>query len=77
VRVAESSEMVAKTLQQMQLGRNLGVIVMAIRTADGRMMFNPTADTAIHGGDYLIVMGRMENLRSLENLVAEPRKARR
>jgi voltage-gated potassium channel len=77
VRVSESSEMVAKTLQEMQLGRSLGVIVMAIRTADGRMMFNPTADTAIHGGDYLIVMGRQESLRSLEGLVAEQRKARR
>jgi voltage-gated potassium channel len=77
VRVAESSEMVSKTLQEMQLGRSLGVIVMAIRTADGRMLFNPTADTAIQGGDYLIVMGRQESLRSLESMVAEPRRARR
>jgi voltage-gated potassium channel len=31
VRVAESSEVVSKTIRDMQLGRNLGVIVMAIR----------------------------------------------
>ena len=65
--------MVSKTLLEMQVGRNLGVIVMAIRTSDGKMMFNPTADTAIQGGDHLIVMGRPENLRSLEMLVAEKR----
>jgi uncharacterized protein with PhoU and TrkA domain len=46
------------------------VIVLAIRTGDGRMQFNPSADTAIHGGDYLIVMGKHDNLRTLEGLLA-------
>src|SRR5271169_5684836 len=49
VRVAESSEMVSKSLQEMQLGRDLGVIVLAVRAADGRMLFNPTADSKVHG----------------------------
>jgi voltage-gated potassium channel len=68
VRVSENSEVAAKTLKDMQLSRELGVIVMAIRKNDGRMLFNPAADTAVHGGDYLIVMGQMQNLRTLENL---------
>jgi voltage-gated potassium channel len=70
VRISENSEVVSKTIKEMQLSRNLGVIVMAIRTSDGKMLFNPPADTAVGGGDYLIVMGQMENLRALENLVA-------
>ena len=70
VRVSEKSEVVAKTLKDMQLSRELGVIVMAIRKNDGRMLFNPAADTAVQGGDYLIVMGQMQNLRALENLAA-------
>ena len=41
VRVSEASRMVAKSLREMQLGREFGVIVMAIRTGDGQMMFNP------------------------------------
>jgi voltage-gated potassium channel len=77
VRVAESSRMVGKSMKDMQLGRDFGVIVMGIRTTDGRMLFNPTADTAVGAGDFLIVMGRQENLRTLENLIAEPRGARR
>jgi voltage-gated potassium channel len=77
MRVAESSEMVAKSIQQMQLGRNIGVIVLAIRRADGRMIFNPTADAAMDAGDHLIVMGSQENLRTLENLVAERKGARK
>jgi voltage-gated potassium channel len=73
VRVSETSGMVSKSIKEMQLGRDLGVIVMAIRTADGRMLFNPTADSTVKGGDYLIVMGRQENLRTLEGLIAEGR----
>jgi voltage-gated potassium channel len=75
VRVSEQSEMVSRSIREMQIGRNVGVIVMAIRKGDGRMMFNPTADTTVAGGDYLIVMGRQENLDSLEALLAEPRRS--
>jgi voltage-gated potassium channel len=73
VRVADTSEMVARTIRDMQLGRDLGVIVMAIRSRDGSMLFNPPADTAVRAGDYLIVMGRQEMLRTLEGLLADTR----
>jgi voltage-gated potassium channel len=72
--VGAGSEMVSRTIREMQLGRDLGVIVMAIRKTDGRMLFNPPADTAVQGGDCLIVMGRQENLRTLESLLAERRR---
>jgi voltage-gated potassium channel len=74
--VDERSEMVSKTMKDMQLGRNLGVIVLAIRHRDGQMVFNPQADTPINGGDFLIVMGRQQNLRNLEELLAGTRPAR-
>jgi voltage-gated potassium channel len=77
VRVAETSEMVSKTIKDMQLSKEVGVIVMAIRKESGEMLFNPPAETAVQGGDYLIVMGRPGNLRSLETLLADPRAARR
>jgi voltage-gated potassium channel len=70
VPVAESSEMVSRTIRDMQIGRNLGVIVMAIRNSNGHMIFNPPADTAISAGDHLIVMGQQEKLRSLESLLS-------
>jgi voltage-gated potassium channel len=44
--------------------------VLAIRKADGRMLFNPPAETVISAGDHLIVMGEPGNLRSLENLMS-------
>lgn len=73
VRVAESSEVVSRSLKQMQLRRDLGVIVLAIRKADGTMLFNPPADAVIAGGDYLIVMGEQQDLRKLEALLTEVR----
>jgi voltage-gated potassium channel len=71
--VSPASDLASKTIRELQLGRDLSVIVMAIRKRDGQMVFNPSADTAVHGGEYLIVMGRQENLRTLEILIAEPR----
>jgi voltage-gated potassium channel len=73
VRVSEHSTMCSRSIKDMQIGRDVGVIVMAVRKGDGRMMFNPTADTTVEGGDHLIVMGRQENLDTLEALLAVPR----
>jgi voltage-gated potassium channel len=69
VPVSAKSQMISRTIREMQIGRDLGVIVMAIRASDGRMTFNPPADTPIRGGDFLIVMGRQQSLRSLEGLL--------
>src|SRR5205823_4869541 len=76
VRVSERSEVVSKTIREMQLRKNVGVIVMAIRRRDGGMLFNPPADTAVEAGDYLIVMGKQDDLLALEGMAAEPGAAR-
>ena len=69
VTVGAQSRMISKTIREMQIGSELGVIVMAIRKSDGSMVFNPPADTPIRGGDFLIVMGRQQSLRALEKLL--------
>jgi voltage-gated potassium channel len=74
VRVAETCEFVAKSLKDLKhLRKELGVSVLAIRKAGGQMVFNPPADQAIDGGDFLIVMGDPDGLRKLERLLAEVR----
>jgi voltage-gated potassium channel len=73
VRVTENSEFADRSLAQLQVRRDLGVIVLAIRRKDGTMNFNPPADAVIGRGDYLIAMGEPDNLRRLERLVAEAR----
>lgn len=73
VRVGDASEYVSKSLQQAQLRRDLGVVVLAMRKSSGQMLFNPPAEAEIQGGDYLIVMGRHADLRKLEGLLTEVR----
>jgi voltage-gated potassium channel len=72
VRVSKGSKAEARTIEELQLGRAIGVIVMAIRKSEGGMLFNPPAETRVGAGDYLIVMGGQQNLRVLEGMVAAP-----
>jgi voltage-gated potassium channel len=71
VRVSARSGFVDSTIAQMQLRSEMGVIVLAIRMADGKMLFNPPADSRISVGDHLIVMGQAEGLQKLEQLLNE------
>ena len=70
IQVAGGTEVVSKSLRDLQVRRDLGVIVLAISKPGGKMLFNPPAETEISAGDYLIVMGATPNLRELEKLVA-------
>ncbi len=69
VEVSGLSEVISKSLRELHLSRDYGVIVMAIRKAGGEMLFNPPAESTISAGDYLIAMGAIENLQRLEKLV--------
>lgn len=69
VQVSGKSAFAKATLGQMQIRRELGVIVLAIRKSDGAMQFNPPAEAEISSGDYLIAMGEPQNLRRLETLL--------
>jgi voltage-gated potassium channel len=69
VRVHEKCEFVSQSLRQMQLRRDLGVIVLAIRKADGQMLFNPPAEAELSGSDTLIAMGDGESLKRLQKML--------
>jgi len=69
VRVAERSVYAGRTLAEMDIRRDTGVIVLAIRKATGEMSFNPTADAKVSAGDHLIAMGEPSQLQKLEQLL--------
>jgi len=71
VRVSARSSFVGATIAGMQIRSEMGVIVLAIRTAAGKMVFNPPADSPINVGDHLIVMGQPEGLQTLEQKLNE------
>jgi voltage-gated potassium channel len=70
VEITGESPLAGKSLQDLQLRRDIGVIVLAIRNGDGRMHFNPPAAATVNGGDYLIVMGGEEEVRKLERVIS-------
>ncbi len=67
--VAPGTEFASKSLTQLQVRRDLGIMVLALRKPDGQMIFNPPSETTIAAGDYLIVLGDQKDLERLERLV--------
>lgn len=57
------------TLRDSGLREQLGVIVVAIKRASGKMIFNPPADERIEAGDRLVALGEAMRLKELEQRV--------
>ncbi|WP_353685101.1 potassium channel protein [Thermodesulfovibrio sp. 3907-1M] len=68
IEVSSGSSLIGKTIAQSGIGRDIGVIILGIKRADGRMKFNPTSQTLIKEGDTLIVIGQIDKLALLEKL---------
>lgn len=65
--VREGAELAGQTLDQCGVGRDLGVIIVAMK-AGGEMRFNPTSRSMIKAGDVLIALGDVSKLRVLEKM---------
>ncbi len=65
IQVSSASKLAGLSLKEMQLRKDLDVIVLAIRRSDGSMEFNPPADALVEGGDHIIVMGDVEHMMRL------------
>ncbi|MDZ4801873.1 MAG: potassium channel protein [Bryobacteraceae bacterium] len=74
VAVNQDSVCVKRSLADLQIRREIGVIILGIRRASGEMLFNPDATVSLDAGDHLIAMGNHEQLQRLERL-AQPRRA--
>jgi voltage-gated potassium channel len=69
VQIEQSCAYQGRPLSDMQIARDTGVIVLAVRRASGEMTFNPPPDSKLSAGDHLIAMGQPEGLRKLERLL--------
>lgn len=67
--VKASSNLVDVSLQDSGVRQDLNLIVIAIKKADGSMLFNPLAQTKIGAGDTVIVVGENKSLLRLEHLL--------
>src|SRR5581483_4325697 len=70
IAIASQSALVDRTIVDANLRQRFGVIVVGIQRHDGTMEFNPDPDTVIRASDKLVVLGRPESLKQLENEAA-------
>ncbi len=69
VAVSGQSPLVGVPLKDTGLRKDLDLIAVAIKRADGTSLFNPTPQTTLQGGDTLIVVGMRHNLEKLEEMM--------
>ncbi len=66
--VREGASIAGTTLDECGIGRELGIIIVAIKRSGGDMRFNPTFRTTIKPGDVLIALGERTKLKVLEDM---------
>ncbi len=66
--VKKGSALVGKEMRETGLRKDLGLVVVAIKRADGRMVFNPPPDAPILERDTLIALGPKDQLERLKIL---------
>lgn len=71
IRVGAGSPLAHATVGTSGIHHQFGIMILAIRRADGETRFNPIAQDTIRAGDYLIAMGEPSQLAKLEALAAQ------
>jgi voltage-gated potassium channel len=69
IHIEPGSKAVGGSLITLGVRRSLGVIVIGVRHADGKMDFNPPADQAFQPGDVLIGIGSSDQLDKLRGML--------
>jgi voltage-gated potassium channel len=66
VHVRPGSRAIGNSISRMGISRDVGVIVIGIRRATGKMQFNPRADEVLLEGDVLIGIGSAQQIDKLQ-----------
>ena len=66
--VAAGSSLAGQPLSSILNRKEIDVVIMSVRHADGNIVFNPPGETRINSGDILISIGRPESLLALTEL---------
>ncbi len=68
--ILDASPLRDQSLRDADIGRRTGVIVIAVKRADGRVQFPPSGDERLASGDSIVVLGRRSNLDQFRKLFA-------
>lgn len=65
--LSTESSLVGRSIEECNIRRNFGLIVVAILTPGDEMMFNPPPGHRLTADSTLVVLGRREDLRRFDN----------
>jgi voltage-gated potassium channel len=65
--ISPDSEYDGRTLVESNIRRDFGIIMVAIKKASGKMIFNPLPTEKLVGGDVAVVIGKREELERLRH----------
>jgi voltage-gated potassium channel len=72
VDIATGSSLIGRTMEQAR--SRVGITVLAMRKANGKLIANPPDEEVIEDGDRLIVIGTKKRLSELEKVFEGKRK---
>lgn len=72
--VEETSSLAGKIIKDANIGGKKGIIVVALKKKNGKIMFNPNADTQIGVGDKVAVIGEPEHFSQFEKMARGKRR---
>jgi voltage-gated potassium channel len=70
IKVTPHSPLAHATVGSSGIHHQFGIMILAIRSANGEIRFSPRAEDAIAAGDYLIAMGEPSQMVKLEEMAA-------
>ncbi len=73
--VADNSPLNGIMLKDSGIRQKYNLIIIAVKRPDDQMLFNPSFEAKIHGGDTVIAVGQPDNLKKLEIELNPDRKA--
>ncbi|MHC4956987.1 MAG: potassium channel family protein [Planctomycetota bacterium] len=65
-----TSQLCGQALKETPIRQKLGVIVVAVRHPDGRLVTNPAPDILLKAGDVLVSLGQRDSLQQLKTMAA-------
>jgi voltage-gated potassium channel len=69
VPVHPSSRLIDVALQDSGIRKDLDLIIVAVRKPEGEMLFNPSSQTKLQGGDMVVAIGEKQNLERFEKIL--------
>lgn len=68
--VSEDSPFIGKSVAQIDIRGKLNIIIVGIYRSGSEWIYNPRSDTILQQGDTLIVIGEMNELKQLQEMIA-------